>query len=198
MKLSNQKTAKFPLGLYKIENLLSVAMAFFKFFAGYEIARHGFSPAAMPPDISLITILLIATGTLAASIFGQYAMAPGRRTGSPTLIAEGRHRQPDVLSSVVVLVIISTSYFNLDIDLKGITVDLIATVIVLLFVAHTGWELLSYGMRVILDDSIDHETLAEVQKIIESEPMVAEGRSLVGRNAGRFRFIQAMSFKRRR
>jgi cation diffusion facilitator family transporter len=191
LKLSNKKTSTFPLGLYKIENLISVAMAFFIFFAGYEIARHAFSAAALPPDISLTTILLVLLGTIAIFLFGQYAVAAGRRTESPTLIAEGRHRQADVLASVVVLLSISISYLDLNLSIYGVTIDQIAAVVILLFIAHTGWELLSDGMRVLLDASIDHETLAEVQKIIESEPMVSEVNSLVGRNAGRFRYIQA-------
>ncbi len=191
LKLSAQKTPKFPLGLYKIENLLSVAMAFFIFLAGYEIALRAFSEAAAPPHISLTIILLILVGTVSIVFFGRYALAAGRRTESPTLIAEGRHRQADALSSVVVLVSVIINYFNLEMDFYGITVDQIAAVLVLLFIAHTGWELLSDGMRVLLDASIDHETLAEVRRIIEAEPQVAEVQSLVGRNAGRFRFLQA-------
>ncbi len=192
LKLSNRKTSVFPLGLYKIENLLSVAMAFFIFFAGYEIAHHAFSPVIAPPDISVGTILLISSGAIATFIFGQYVIAAGRRTESPTLIAEGRHRQADVLSSLVVVISISISHFNLNIDLFGITVDQISAVLVLLFVAHTGWELLVDGMRNLLDASIDHETLTKIQKIIESESLVTEIRSLIGRNAGRFRFLQAV------
>ena len=191
LKLSTRKTPTFPLGLYKIENLLSVAVALLIFFAGYEIARHAFSPATTPPDISLAVILLIAAGTVAIFLFGRYATAVGWRTESPTLIAEGGHRQVDALSSVVVLASVIISYFNVEIEFYGITIDHIAAALVLLFIAHTGWELLSDGMRVLLDASIDHETLAEVQKIMEAEPMVAEVQSLVGRNAGRFRFLQA-------
>jgi cation diffusion facilitator family transporter len=191
LKLSTRKTSAFPLGLYKIENLLSVAVAFFIFFAGYEIARHAFAPATPPPDVSLTAILLIFVGTAAGILFGRYAVAVGRRTESPTLIAEGRHRQVDALSSIVVLAALFISYFQLDMDVYGITVDQIGAALVLLFIAHTGWKLLSDGMRVLLDASIDHETLAKVRKIIEAEPMVASVESLVGRNAGRFRFLQA-------
>ena len=191
LKLSARKTAAFPLGLYKIENVLSVAVAFFIFFAGYEIARHAFSPAATAPTISLTVVLLILASTIAIFIFGRYAIAAGRRTESPTLIAEGRHRQVDSLASVVVLASVVISYFKAEIDLFGITIDQIAAALVLVFIAHTGWELLSDGMRVLLDASIDHETLAKVQRIIEEEPMVAEVQSLMGRNAGRFRFLQA-------
>ena len=191
LKLSARKTPTFPLGLYKIENLLSVAVAFFIFVAGYEIARRAFSPALTPPNISMTVILLFAAGTIAIFLFGRYAIASGRRTESPTLMAEGRHRMVDALSSVVVLASVILSHFKLDVRFYGITIDQIAAAVVLLFIAHTGWELLVDGMRVLLDASIDHETLGKVQRIIEAEPLVAEVHSLTGRNAGRFRFLQA-------
>ena len=44
-------------------------------------------------------------------------------------------------------------------------------------------------MRVLLDASIDFETLNHVQSIVQNDPMVTEIKSLVGRNAGRFRFL---------
>jgi predicted Fe-Mo cluster-binding NifX family protein len=90
-----------------------------------------------------------------------------------------------------VLVSVVISYLGLEIELYGITIDQIAAALVLMFIAHTGWELLSDGMRVLLDASVDHETLAEIRELMEAEPMVAEVQSLVGRNAGRFRFLQA-------
>ena len=46
-------------------------------------------------------------------------------------------------------------------------------------------------MRVLLDASLDTETLNHIKRIIESEPVVKEVRSLVGRNAGRYRFVEA-------
>jgi cation diffusion facilitator family transporter len=191
LRLSARKTIHFPLGLYKIENLLSVVVAFFILFAGYEIALRAFSPAAGPPDISLTVVLLIAAGTAAVLVFGRYVLLAGRRTESPTLIAEGRHRQADALSSVFVLSSVVISYFKMDVGLYGITIDQVAAALVLVFIAYTGWGLLSDGMRVLLDASIDRDTLAKVQRIIESEPMVEEVQSVVGRNAGRFRFLQA-------
>ena len=192
LKLSEQKTRAFPMGLYKIENLLSVVIAFFIFYAGFEIAHRTFFSEVAPPDISLTAILLILFAAIMTLAFGQYVIAAGRRTESPILIAEGRHRQTDVLSTVVVLISITMSYFKFEAGLFGLNVDQIATILVLLFVGFTGWELLRDGMRVLLDASIDHETLLKVRGIIESEPMVSEVISLVGRNAGRFRFLQAV------
>ncbi len=165
-------------------------VAFFIFFAGIEIARQILTPAAEPPEVSLTVIVLLLLGTAVTFLFGQYALATGKRTGSPTLFAEGRHRQVDVISSIVVLASAVMSYFRVQVTVYGISIDQIAAGLVLIFIAYAGWGLLSDGMRVLLDASIDFETLDRVQKIIENEPMVAEIRSLVGRSAGRFKFLQ--------
>jgi len=191
VKLSSRKTPSFPLGLYKIENVISVVVAFFIFFAGYEIARGVLSPPAHEPTISIPMVLLLALGVIANYLFGKYAMMVGRRTESPTLMAEGKHRQVDVLSSLAVLASAAIAYSRWDFQVVGISVDRIGAGVVLIFIAHAGWELLSDGMRVLLDASMDFETLAEVRKIIEEDPMVVAVDSVIGRSAGRFRFLQA-------
>lgn len=188
--LSTRKSRAFPLGLYKIENMISVIVALFIFFAGYEIAREVLAGASEPPKVSVTLLILLSLGVLATFLFGQYAMAVGRRTESPTLIAEGRHRQVDVLSSLVVLASVALGYMQWKIVLFGITVDQIAAGLIVIFIAHAGWELLSDGMRVLLDASIDFETLDKVKAILEGHPMVVKVQSLMGRNAGRFRFLQ--------
>ncbi|MEA3415011.1 MAG: cation diffusion facilitator family transporter [Thermodesulfobacteriota bacterium] len=190
LKLSTRKSPAFPYGLYKIENVISVIMAMFIFFAGYEIVRNILSPGAEPPIITLGIIGWLSAGILITFLFGQYAIAAGKRTKSPTLIAEGRHRQVDVLSSLVVLLAVGLHYFGLNIDFFGITIDHIAAGLVLIFIGYAGWEILSDGMRVLLDASLDLETLDQIRKIIESQPMVTEVRRLAGRNAGRYRFLE--------
>ena len=191
VKLSTKKTRSFPLGLYKLENVASIVIALFIFIAGYEIIREILSPVTSSPRVCLSYIILLFAGTVATLLFGQYAISIGRRTESPTLIAEGRHRQVDVLSSIVVLVSVILSYFDIDLNILGVTIDQIGAALILIFIARAGWELLSDGMRVLLDASIDFPTLDSIREIIKSEPLVSEIHSLMGRNAGRFRFIQA-------
>lgn len=191
LKLSTRKSHTFPYGLYKIENVISVIVAISIFFAGFEIARKALSPAEKPPAITLWIITLLLAGTLMTFLFGQYAISMGKQTESPTLIAEGRHRQVDVLSSIVVLLAVVLHYFGFNASFFGITIDHVAAGLVVVFIARAGWQLLSDGMRVLLDASISPEALGQVRQIIEAEPIVTEIRSLTGRNAGRFRFMEA-------
>jgi len=190
LKLSTRKTRTFPLGLYKIENLISVVVALCIFLAGYEIAARVFAPPAEPPQISLTLVVLLLAAAVLTFVFGQYALDLGKKTESPSLIAEGRHRQTDVLSTLVIWISVLLNYFGIRFAFWGISIDQIAAALVLVFVAQTGWELLSNGMRVLLDASVDHETMNQVQALIEDHPAVIEVRSLIGRNAGRFRFLQ--------
>jgi cation diffusion facilitator family transporter len=191
VKLSTRKTRSFPLGLYKLENVASVAISLFIFIAGYEIAKQIFSSSDSLVQITPISIYLLAGSSLAIFGFGQYALHVGKKTRSPVLIAEGRHRQVDVLSSIVVLVSVLFSYFDLQTDVMGISIDQLGAALILLFIAKAGWELLSDGMRVLLDASIDFPTLNKIRSLIRQEPAVDEIKSLIGRNAGRYRFIQA-------
>ncbi|WDP93371.1 MAG: cation diffusion facilitator family transporter [Desulfobacter sp.] len=191
IRLSARKTRSFPLGLYKLENLASVTISLFIFIAGYEIVKQIFSSSDSPPHITPVSIFLLIASTLAIFLFGQYALHVGKRTQSPALIAEGRHRQVDVLSSIVVLVSVLFSYFDLQIDVMGISIDRLGAALIIIFIARAGWDLLSDGMRVLLDASIDFSTLDNISSLIRQEPAVDEIKSLIGRNAGRYRFIQA-------
>lgn len=189
LKLSTRKSSAFPYGLYKIENVISVIIAIFIFVAGFEIAKRALSSPEQSPVITPWILGWLVAGVLINLFFGRYATAVGRRTESPALIAEGRHRQVDVISSTVVVLAVALNYFGVEIDFFGITIDHIGAGLVVVFIAYAGWELLSDGMRVLLDASIEPTALAQVRQIIESEPMVREVRWLTGRNAGRFRFI---------
>ncbi len=189
LKLSTRKTKTFPQGLYKIENFLSILVALFIMFAGYEIARRIIEPAADPPHISASVLAWLAVGVPAVLGFGIYVGRVAKETGSPTLRAESGHRRVDVLSSLVVLASAAMNYFGIEYSLRGVSIDQLGAALVLVFIASAGWSLLSDGMRVLLDASIDFGTLERVRRIIEGEPSVSAVNSVVGRNAGRFLFL---------
>ncbi|NLI81558.1 MAG: cation diffusion facilitator family transporter [Deltaproteobacteria bacterium] len=190
LKLASRKSRAFPYGLYKIENVIQVGMALLIILVGYEIARETFQAPGEVPWITPGIIGGMTIGVVLPLIFGRYTIAIGRRTASPALVADGRHRQADVLSSVVVLAAIVTDYAGLRFSFHGVTLDHIAAGLVLVFIGYTGLELLVTGMRVLLDASLDAALLDRVRRIIEAEPAVVEIRTLVGRNAGRFRFLE--------
>jgi cation diffusion facilitator family transporter len=183
LSLSKRKSKAFPYGLYKVENVVSIIIALLIFLAGYEIARE----ALLSSERALVVNPWLVGGVILTIVipllFGQYEIGVGRESNSPSLIADGRHFQTDVFSSVAVLVSIVAGYL-------GLTLDRIAAGVIVLFILKAGWELLVDGMRVLLDASLDVETLAEVLHIIEAQPSVTEVKWITGRNSGRYRFLE--------
>jgi predicted Fe-Mo cluster-binding NifX family protein len=84
----------------------------------------------------------------------------------------------------VVLASLISQWFNLPLDR-------LAALVIVIAIGKTGWELLADGMRVLLDASLDAEALRAIRETITTEPTVAEVNWITGRNAGRFRFVEA-------
>lgn len=181
--IARRTSRSFPYGLYKVENLVSVLVALLIFLAGYEIAREAF--LAPPHDLANAPLALggVALSILTVFAFGRYERRLGKATNSPSLVADSEHFRVDMLASGVVFVAILGNYV-------GVPLDRLGSGVVVLFVLWAGWGILVDGMRVLLDASLDQETLARVRELIAAEPGVAEVRSLVGRNSGRYKFLE--------
>ena len=184
LKLSQRKSKDFPYGLYKVENVVAVVIALLIFFTGYEIA----SEAILSPTREATVKPLMLGGVVVAMIvplaFSVYEMRIGQAANSPSLIADAQEYRVHVFSSGVALLALVGQMVNWPLDR-------IAALVIVVLIAKTGWELLTDGMRVLLDASLDAETLGQVRAILEGEPQVVGINALTGRNAGRYRFIEA-------
>jgi cation diffusion facilitator family transporter len=184
VKISERASRDFPYGLYKVENLVAVGIAILIFFTGYEIAKEAIFAEAQTARVNAWILAGVAVSAAVPLAFSVYEMRMGRELNSPSLIADAQEYRVHVFSSgVVFLALIG--------QLVGLPLDRYAALVIVILIAKTGWELLSDGMRVLLDASLDSETLDQVRAVIEGEPTVTKVRSLVGRNAGRYRFLEA-------
>jgi cation diffusion facilitator family transporter len=182
--ISKRKTKTFPFGLYKVENLVSVVIAVLIWVAGYEIAKEALASTTSPVRVEWWVLAGASLTVIVPLLWSVYELRVGRETNSPSLKAEARHYQTDVLSSLIVFASVGASAL-------GFRVDRLGALLVLPFIAKAGWDLLVDGMKVLLDASLDQEALGEVREIIESFPGVTAVDSVVGRNSGRYRFLQA-------
>jgi predicted Fe-Mo cluster-binding NifX family protein len=108
----------------------------------------------------------------------------GKRYNSPSLIADGRQFGADMLSASIVFFALMGQYF-------GVSLDRIAAGVVAFFIVWAGWQLLSSSMRVLLDASVDAATLDKIRLTMESEPALSAVKKLMGRNSGRYIFVEA-------
>lgn len=185
VKLATRKSEQFPYGLYKLENIAGVVMAGLIFVTGYEIGRQALLGTHDPPVAAWWMYLALVVAMLIPVVFAHYELKAGRASNSPAIIADAREYRVHALTTGLALVALLTREV-------AFPIDRVAAVLIVLAIINTGWELLREGVRALLDASLAPKQIDQIRRIIEANPAVSEARSVIGRNAGRFRFAQAV------
>jgi cation diffusion facilitator family transporter len=183
IKLATRKSRAFPYGLYKLENLVTVVLAGMIFVTAYEIGREALFTPLHEPTVSLWMLSGLLIAIAIPLVFSHFELRAGQTANSPALIADAKEYKVHVLTTGLAFVALLSQWFHFP-------VDRIAALIIVVVIGKTGWDLLVEGIRVLLDASLDADTLLKIREIVASEPTVAEVESVTGRNAGRFRFIE--------
>jgi cation diffusion facilitator family transporter len=184
LKISERKSESFPLGLYKVENLASIAISFLLFLTAYEIFLEAVLDYGQPAFYQGYALLAVAAIIPLPYLFGSFQIRVGKQTGSPSLMADGVQHKADVLTSSLVFLALAAQNI-------GFPLDRIAAAIISLLIVKEGWNILVDGMRVLLDASVDAKTLEKIRSLILDAPEVAGIEELVARNSGRYLFVQA-------
>lgn len=182
--IAKRKTRAFPYGLYKVENLASVVVALAILYAGYEIAVEAIQGGTTELQNVGATIASVLCAIGVALTYAGYAVRVGREINSPSLVADAKHIGIDVLAGGAVLAGLLGS-------LAGLDLDRVTAFIVVAIIAWSGSKILADGIRVLLDASLDYQTLSLAEKLILAEPRVTAIEHLTGRNSGRYKFIEA-------
>jgi len=184
LRLASRRPKAFPYGLYKVESVIAAVMALLVFVTAWEILRHALgAPVAAVQADAWMLVLLLATMTVPL-VFSQYELRAGRAANSPVLIADAKEYRMHVFTTGLALAALSAAQVDLPLDR-------VAAAIIVVAVVKTGWDLLRDAMRVLLDASLDADTLAAIRRVIEQDAAVSELKWITGRNAGRYRFVEA-------
>jgi cation diffusion facilitator family transporter len=185
IKISERKSSSFPYGLYKVENLAALVTSVFIFLAAYEILKEVIhaDPTAVISNIPIAVLGLLVIVVL-IFLFSRYEMKVGRKTGSPSLVADAKHIGTDLLSTAGILA-------GLLLGLWKPNFDRIIAVIIVILIARLGWTILSDSMKVLLDASIKDELLNDIRKVFFKFSPVKDVTKLSGRCSGRYKFVEA-------
>ncbi len=184
LKLAMHKSKAFPFGLYKVENLIAAGLAIMIFFTAYEIARSVFLEAAVPLRVDGWMLASLLVTMAIPLVFSHFEMRVARATNSPALMADAREYRVHAYTTGLAFVALLSAWIDWPLDR-------IAALIIVIAVAKTGWDLLVDALRVLLDASLDAKDLGEIRRLIEGDPAITEVKWMTGRNAGRFRFVEA-------
>jgi len=182
--ISGRKSKSFPYGLYKVENLVAVIISLLLFLTAFEIGREAVVGAVHPAPYRGWVLAAVAAIVPIPLLFGTYEMKVGGIHNSPSLVADGRQFRTDVLTELVVFAALAG-------QLVGLPLDRVAAAIISVLIVRAGWEILVSGMRVLLDASIDSATLKKIEAAIEAHPEVSAAEEVIGRNSGRYLFVEA-------
>jgi cation diffusion facilitator family transporter len=187
LRISRRKSKRFPYGLYKVENLAALGTSVIILFAGYEILHtvlaggEHIRAAHVPYAIAgVVGIGLVLFG------FSRYELKQARSLNSPSLEADAQHLTTDLFSTGLILVGLIGTYLKLTFPL-----DKVAALIIVVLVAWVGVRIALDAVRVLLDASLDFDTLNRIRDLIQEIPQVDKIISLTGRNSGRYKFIEA-------
>ncbi len=123
-----------------IENIVALFIAVIILAGALFLVMDSLS-ANKPEPINYLPVVLIGAVICAAisRLIGMYEIKVGRREDSPAMIADGRHSIMDVYTTLVVIV-------GLLGHLIGLRLDLIAALMVVLFIVELGLEVAFLGV----------------------------------------------------
>ena len=122
--------------------------------------------------ISIVTIIF-------KYLLSRFIIKKGKEYKNNILIASGKESSADVISSIVVLISGLFMYFSKYNDIFSYA-DMLASIIVGLFIIKTGFEVLKDNVSTIIDEQeTDLEYIENVKKIILANDLVKEIDSLV-------------------
>jgi len=182
-RFSGIKSEKFPFGLYKLENLVSLFLALLIFYTAFEIFLESFGALGSPGQSAGPITIAAALFSLIVSVFlARYKMKVGKEENSPSMVSEAKHTKTDAISTVGVLIAVTASFAGFP------ALDPIIGIAVAVLVFKAGLEIFLDSSKVLLDISLDYKTMRKIEQIASKQKDV-KVMDIVARNSGSYVFV---------
>jgi len=148
-----------PYGHRKYETLFSLVIAALLFIVAFNLAKGGIKRINQPiiPQVDLRSFLIMAI-TVAVNLFViYYETKKGKLLHSDILISDAMHTKADIFTSasvIITLIVIKLGYPLF---------DPIATIIISLFIAHAGYDIIKRSSAVLCDTA----AILDVKKLVD-------------------------------
>ncbi len=153
---------KHPYGHGKIEYLISIFIGLVILSLGFIIIYDSINRKVVVPSVIVIFVSLFTI--LAKFLLAHFLVRKGRELNSSILISSGKESSTDVISSIVVLVASILMQTNIGIFRYS---DIIAGILVGIFVVKVGFDVLKENISTILgEQETDFDYLNDVKKVM--------------------------------
>ena len=154
-----------PFGHGKIENISAIIEGTMILVAGALIIYESIMSFLNPGEIKQLDIGLVIVAAAAAVNFavGRAAIAKGKKTRSPALVASGKHLCSDTYSSVGIIIGLFIVYIALWMGYDAAWLDSSIAIIFGVIIGYTGLKVI----RQSIDDSMDRTDEAMIKEVVE-------------------------------
>ena len=149
-----------PFGHGRAELIASIIIGVILGLVGFEFAKESISKLVNKEGVEYGSgaIWVTAISIIVNELLAQYAFWVGRKTGNPSLKADGWHHRSDALSSIIILVgIFFANYFW--------WIDGVLGFIVSLLLLHAAYDIIKEGTNPLLGEIPDEKLLNSLKTI---------------------------------
>lgn len=176
-----------PFGHGKIEYLTSLVIGIVILIVGLLVIYKAGSNDIIIPSILVVIVSIITI--VVKLVLSTFIIKKGQKYNNNILIASGKESRTDVLSSIVVLVSSILIQFSEQISFLKYS-DLIASIIVGVFIVKTGFNIVKENASVILgEQEQDSEYLEQIQEIVLRSDIVIEIKNMIIVKYGHIRIL---------
>ncbi len=181
LRIAQKKPSeRFPYGYYKAENIATLIVSVFIFYAAIGLMQKGYSKLFVIPELSRpYEALAVALSSSIVSYFlSRYMKKVGEEVNSQSLIANAQERRVDILSSMIVFVAIVLTYYNIPYAEGAITI------FISLLALKVGIEVARDSVYSLMDVSPDMEVENKIRSVLDSNTGIESFDSLKLRKSG--------------
>ncbi len=186
LKISQRKPdEEFNYGYYKAENIATLVVSVFVFYAAYRVFMESiskFSNYAL--DFAFLAMAVSIFSSFVSYFIAYYESKVGKEINSQSLIANAQESRLDVLSSFIVFVGILMTY------LKIPYVESIIGILISMLIFKVAFQNTKLSLYALMDAAPDKKLLSEIRKTILSHKVIAL-KNLKLRQSGPFVFGEA-------
>ncbi|MBI4972336.1 MAG: cation transporter [Candidatus Omnitrophica bacterium] len=152
------KDSDHPYGHKKYETFFSLGIAALLFIVAFNLLKEGISriyhPVLPQIDLKSFLVMLITLGINIAVM--KYEYNKGRLLQSDILVSDSLHTKTDIFTSLSVIIAL------IAIKIGYPVLDPLATMLIALFIAHAGIEIIKESSRVLCDTA----AIVDTKKIV--------------------------------
>lgn len=163
-----------------IEGTVITISGLYIIYVAIEKLRSGSTTTHLTPAIVAMVFSIVITYFLV-----RYLLKVAKETDNIVIKADALHYQTDLWSNAAVLLALAL------VSLTGFdSIDAIFGLGIGIYIIYSAYEIITEGIEILLDRSLDEETIEHIDRIISSHPEVSSYHWLRTRTDGTTNFVE--------